>query len=180
MSKLYFLNVYWLSAVLLKIHVFLDVTLFSWERLTFRISYLLFFSTAQLYPEDGAMKTIRNARSYSLNGKASHLRNHGTSFTNSCLYDSLFIYLLILCRHLYELVHINKLAQSHEDRWGGGDGVQFCYTFRHQMLVSGHLHTSGLFITSERSQFLTDTELLLAQFQSEHRGGSNNLWRSWK
>jgi len=39
------------------------------------------------------------------------------------------------------------------------------------MLVSGYLHASALFITSEKSQFLTYTELLVTLFRSEHKGG---------
>lgn len=69
------------------------------------------------------------------------------------------------------MVHINKVVHSHEDRWSGGDSVQFCLTFRHQMLVSGYLHASALFITGEKSQILMDTELIVTLFRYEHRGG---------
>ena len=69
---------------------------------------MLFFSTAKTDPEDGAIKTIRNARNYSLNCKAPHFRKHETLFTNYFyIIVYLFIYLLVLYRHLYEIIHIN-------------------------------------------------------------------------
>ena len=99
-SKLYSLNMYWISQLCCwKFKSGCDTVQLG--ETYFSNIVILFFSKAKPDSEDGSIKTIRNARNYSLYCKAPQLRKHETSFINS-----FYIIIIIIIISVMELVHL--------------------------------------------------------------------------